>query len=244
MESNEITDSVKEALKKRLVTPLYGVFVLSWLFFHWRFVFAAFFVSEDKIFEATGLLKDEYLQAVYFNTSDPAFYILWVFPFLFTYLIIWHFPWWVSIPAFKQDLEYRTVKRKLEIASQKELEQKKVEELVVVTERVKKEKEVKQAEKEVERIDPTSQWREEYDGFSKSIFFHKFRDILNAIYKHNGNIKVVDQWETVFEIPQDILVYSHTNDLVNLDKTTSKIELTEKGRFFVKQISQKNGYLL
>ncbi len=244
MTNNEVVDSAKEAIRNRMVSPLYGTFIVSWLIFHWQFVYTAFFVSQDKIFQATGLLKNEYLQAVYFDFTDFIFYLLWILPVALTYLIIWHFPKWISIPAFKRDLEYRTTKKKLEIASQKELEQKKVEELVVATERVKKEKEVRQTEKEIERIDPTLQWKEEYELFRKSIFHHKFKDILKAVYKHSGNIKVFSDWGNQFELPQDILVYSHTNDLVNLDKSKEKIELTEKGKYFVKQISQESGYLL
>ena len=97
--NNEIVDSVKEASKKRLVTPLYGVFTLSWMVFHWELIYAALFVDQDKIWQATGLLKNQYLHTTFFNIHSWSFYMLWLLPIVLTYLIIWIFPKWISIPA-------------------------------------------------------------------------------------------------------------------------------------------------
>ena len=59
---NEIVDSFKSDLRERMTSPVYGIFIISWLALHWKFIFTMFFVSEDKILEKTFLLKHEYLE--------------------------------------------------------------------------------------------------------------------------------------------------------------------------------------
>ena len=234
---NEIIDSFGGILKKRLTSPIYGVFLLSWLVFHWKFVFTMFFVSEERIWDVTGLLKSDYLAKTFFNFSDLWFYFLWVLPFLTTYLVIWEFPQWISLPAFKKEVEYEAKKRKIEIIEQRKLEEENVKKLEVVTQKVQKQSEIK-------KLDPTAAWREDYEQFKKSIFYHKFSFILDSVYRHNGWVSVGTQTGEIFEIPKDILVYSHTNDLIALDREKRRIELTEKGKFFVKLFSLENLYLL
>lgn len=241
--NNEITDSFRDIMKKRLTSPIYGIFLISWIIFHWNFIFTIFFVSEDKIWNATGLLKNEYLEKTYFDFMNFKFYILWILPFIITYFIIWWFPKWISIPAFKKDEEYKTQKRIIEIIEKKKLEEENVKKLEVITRRTQKEREVKEQEKKIEKIDPTVKWQMEYaHQFRGKPFYGKFRYIIDSIYKYNGDIAVENEYGQgfKFEIPRDILVFSHTNDLITIDKKEGKIELTEKGKFFVKQFSSEN----
>jgi len=179
----------------------------------------------------TGLLKSDYLAQTFFNFSDPLFYVLWALPFLITYLVIWQFPKWLSVPAFKKEVEYETEKRRIEIIEQRKLEEENIRKLDVVAEKTKKEKKISQ-------IDPKIVWNEEFKQFKNSRIYRKFNLLVDSIYKHSGNVVEKDVYDNVsFEIPKDILVYSHTNDLINLDKIKNKIELTEKGKFFVKLFS-------
>mgnify|MGYP001614772465 FL=1 len=165
--------------------------------------------------------------------------MLWLLPIVLTYLIIWIFPKWISIPAFKKDVEYKTEKRRIEITAQKDLESQKIAELNVATVRIKKEKEVTKTKKEIEKIDPAQKWEGEYQNFKAQPLFSKFQSIIAAIYEHNGKISIYDSYNErySFQIPKDILAYSHTNDLVTFDKTKESIELTEKGKLFVRQYS-------
>ena len=70
---NEIVNSLKDTLNKRINSSVYGTFSLYWLVFHWNFIFTIFFVSEDKIWESTHLLKNDYLLKVFFNYYDLIF---------------------------------------------------------------------------------------------------------------------------------------------------------------------------
>lgn len=240
--NNEVTDSCKEYLEKKLNTPIYGTFLISWVIFHWQFLYTMFFVSEDKIIEITGLLKNDYLSRTFFDFSSLHFYLLWALPFFVTYAIIWIFPRWVSLPAFRKEEEYRIQKRKIRIIEQRKLgeeeiklEQENVRKLEVVGQKTLEEKKIKEA-------DPTIGWLEEYEQLKKiPSLYKRLNSLVDSIYKYNGRISVAGEWNSLeFEIPKDALVYFHTNDLIGLDRSKEKIELTAKGKFFIKKFSSEN----
>lgn len=238
---NEIINSLNSTLKKRLTTPIYGTFLVSWLIFHWEFIFTIFFVSEDKIWQSTGLLKNDYLIKEFFNFFGVYFYLGWILPFILTWLIIWRFPRWVSLPAFKKEEEYRLAKSRIRIAEQKKLEteeialeQEKKKKLDVVGETVQKEKEIK-------KLDPSITWKEEYEIFKNIQYYSDFNFIIESVYQNNGNISWYrgnNNFET--HIPKGILAYSHTNELIEFGNKNESINLTAKGKFFVKQFSIDN----
>lgn len=239
--NNEILDSTQQVFKKRLFSPIYGTFVITWVIVHWDFFVTLFFVSEDGIIEKTGLLKNEYLRGIFFDSSNFWSYVYFILPFILTYIIIWHFPKWVATPAFKEYLRTKTEQEKLTIEAQKQLELQKVEKLEIVTSRVKKEHEVKKTEKEITAIDPTADWQKEYEEFRNDQLFSQFQWVVDAIYKNNGQVRVYDSYHEryTFEVPQQVLVYAHTNDLITLDKERGIIEITEKGKYFIKQFSNQ-----
>ena len=55
--SNEAADSVKETIKERLNTSVYGWFTIFWSLFHWQFLTALFFVREEKFWESHHIFK-------------------------------------------------------------------------------------------------------------------------------------------------------------------------------------------
>lgn len=229
--SNEIMDSFVKNLGKRLTTPIYGTFLVSWSVFHWKFFVILLFVSEDKIWQKTGLLKQDYLYSVLCNYRDPYFYISWILPFVVTWLVIWKFSKWISLPAFKKEEEYRAEKKIIRIKEQKRieveeinLEKESVKRLDVVSEKTKKQNEIIQ-------IDPKVGWEEEYEQFTRSHLFKDFNKIIESIYVQSGYVST-----EYFEIPKEILAFSHSNGLVEFSDY-NKIELTDKGKFFVKNAS-------
>lgn len=238
---NEIINSFNNTLKKRLTTPIYGTFLVSWLIFHWEFIFVIFFVSEDKIWQSTGLLKNDYLIREFFNFSGWYFYLSWILPFVLTWLIIWKFPNWISLPAFKKEEEYRLAKNRIRVAEQKKLEteeikleQEKKKKLDIVSETVQK-------EKEIQELDPSINWKEEYEIFKNSQYYSNFNLIIESVYQRNGNISWYGENATYqTHIPKGILAYSHTNGLVEFGTGNKTINLTTKGKFFVKQFSLDN----
>lgn len=241
--NNEILDSFNGVIKKRLTTPIYGTFLLSWIIFHWKFIFSLFFVSEDKIWQATGLLKNDYLSKEFFNFSDWYFYVSWIMPIILTWLIIWKFPKWISIPAFKKAEEEKTEKIIIKINEQKKIE---TGQIKLQEENIKKIKTVAQKtkkEKEIEKLDPTINWKEEFEQFKKHHIFYKFKQIIESLYKHNGRITLFTSGGYSRVVGPDILALAHSKELINIknDKNSIEvIELTNKGKFFVSKYLEEN----
>lgn len=238
---NEIINSFNGVLKKRLTTPIYGTFLVSWLILHWEFIFVIFFVSEDKIWQSTGLLKNDYLIREFFNFSNWHFYLSWILPFILTWLVIWKFPGWISLPAFRKEEEYRLAKSRIRIAEQKKLEaeeikleQEKKKKLDIVSETIQK-------EKEIQKSDPSIIWKEEYVLFKRTQYYSDFNLLIESVYQRNGDIHWYKENTGLrTSLPKGVLAYSHANGLVEFSSGNKVISLTEKGKFFVKQFSSDN----
>lgn len=238
IKGNEILDSANVVLKKKLTVQIYGVFMFSWAVFHWELLYAAFFVSEDKILHKTGLLRNEYLTKQFFNYHDPKFYIDWVLPLILTWAVIWVFPKYIILPAFRKEEEQRIEKCKISLECERKLEQEStrlekqsIKKLEATSKKVQKEKAIK-------KIDPQALWLGEYEQFKKLSIYNKFSYIIDSVYSHAGQVKTGYSMGVYrFEVPRDILVYADTNELVAFSADKTKISLTNKGRMFVKQFT-------
>jgi hypothetical protein len=238
-ENNEFVQSTNIALRERLTSPFYGYFICSWFLFNWKIFYVAFFVDQNNILSKTGLLRDQYLQQTFPVFGSINFYLHFIFyPFFATILFFWIFPY-LTREYYRKSLKNQKALQKIEIQESIEIkkEEKKLiqEETKVIDENIKKSKQEKRAQIET----PEVLWEKEYKEFLKSIFWSKLDLIIDSIYEHGGDIKIYDDYNNryTFQIPKDILVYAHTNELVTLDKIKEKIELTEKGKFFVKRFS-------
>jgi hypothetical protein len=67
-------------------------------------------------------------------------------------------------------------------------------------------------------------------------FANKFHEITDSYYKHKGLISDYNYGDR-FEVSKDILVYAHSNELIEIDITTNRITLTPKGKYFVSKFS-------
>jgi|SRR3989344_2445801 len=230
----EIFNSIIKTANGRLTNSLYGTFFISWLVFHWNFVFSIFLLDDEKILQISGLLKNDYLWQKYFNLSDLYFWFSWVMPFILTYIIIWKLPKWILLDAYDKTEEYETEKKIIKITQQRKIEQEDVKlqeqtakKVTAVAKQVIEEKKIKEA-------DPTIGWSEDYEKFKKLDFAHKFSKIIESYYKRQGNIVFYNDYnQIVFEISEDILAYVHSNGIVDIDKDLNKIEMTEKGKYFI-----------
>lgn len=239
--NNEIVDSVKDALKKKLSSYIYGTFIIYWLVFHWKFVYTIFFISEDIVLKTQGLLKNEYLSIMFFDYKSLYFWASWVLPFLFTYTTIWMLPKYVLLKAFEKEEEYETNKRVFKISQEKmiesaraNLEQQTAKKITAVAKQVVGERKIKEA-------DPTIGWKIDFDDFIKTSFYKNFDALIQSIYQEGGSVtKFNDYGNLRFQVNKDLLAYAHTNDLIGFTRDPDKIALTEKGKFFVKQYSVLN----
>lgn len=247
-ENNEIIKSVKDNIEDKATSPVYGVFIISWLIFHWKFVYTAIFVSEEKIWMATGgTLKSDYLTQTFFNFSDISFYLLLALPFLFTWLFIWKFPKWISIPAFKKSQESDTEKLEIKLQNRISILRGRLKITEVIEEETKRKKEIKEQEKEIKEIDPMTEWLKEFEQVFLSA--EDTEAIIvgsKAIYETGGKF-VNMQTKTN---PGYNTYISSTSlsrlDALGLIKIRSDrrdaMEFTEKGKFFIREL-QKKGVL-
>ncbi len=246
LQNNEILKSLQDGVEEKVTSPIYGVFIISWLFFHWKFVYTAVFVSEEKIWVfSSGMLKNDYLSKTFFNFSDPWFYASWVLPIFFTWLFVWKFPKWISIPAFKKSQEYQAEKLEVKIETEARLPQKQLRMVELMEKKTVKEKEIKEKEKEIKEIDPTIEWLKEFNQVllnEKDV--QAIKEGSGAIYQTNGRFVSNPQ-----EINRGYNTYISSSSLSRLDaldlikilsERRNVMEFTEKGKFFVRELQKKN----
>lgn len=242
----EIANSIMEVTKNRLTNSLYGTFFVSWLFFHWNFVYAVFVVDDSMILQIAGLLKNDYLLQKYFDIHDVYFWISWIAPFILTYLIIWKLPGWILLDAYGKTEEYEEKKKIIKISQQRRIEQ---EEARLQEQTAKKVTAVaKQAveERKMKEADPTIEWEKEFQDFKNSGLYYSFSSIVKAIYENNGNVDNLNNFGERLSrlVPEKILSYAHSSDLVDFaDQANEKIKLTPKGKYFTKRFQEMSNFL-
>lgn len=238
----ELLESTVESIKHRLTNALYGTFVISWMIFHWNFLFALFFLDDGMIFNQSHLLKNDYLVEKYFNLYSWYFWFSWTMPLVITYIVIWQLPRLLLLRAHDKNEKYEADKKIIEISHKKRMEQ----EMVKLEEQTAKKitAVAKQAveEKKIKEINPSSGWNIDYLRFKSLSLFYKFPKIIESYYKRSGDITVTDNFgqHTVFEIPQDILAYAHSNGLIEIDNNKKKINMTDKGKYFINKSLEEN----
>lgn len=231
----EIVSSITETVKNRLTNSLYGTFFVTWLVFHWNFVFSVFSLDDTKILQMTGLLKNDYLYQKYFYINNLYFWFSWIMPFILTYIIIWHFPKWVLIKAYKKTEEYKTEKIIIKISQKRKIEREDTELQKQTAKRVSATVEKFVEEKKIKEANPMVGWDEDYEKFKRLDFFYNFSKIIESYYKRKADIVEKDNFDekVIFEIPEDILAYAHSNEIIEIDKKSNKIEMTTKGKYFI-----------
>ncbi len=237
---NEVTDSLLDGFRKRLTTPLYGTFLISWIIFHWEFLYTAFFVSEENILLATKMLKNDYLNHKFFNFFDWYFYASWILPFIVTWLIIWILPRKILLPAFEKEEEYRVEKIKSRIRFERQIVSEETSLAKETTKKFEAEKEKADQKKIVEKTDPTNFWEKEYLEFKNTKYFVEFDKVVQSVYKKGGRT----EWDwgstKAYAMSESFLAYLHTHELVTLedgDQGEPLIALTDKGKYYVRKYS-------
>jgi ABC-type multidrug transport system fused ATPase/permease subunit len=228
---NEIFDFVREKINDIFDSSVYGTFIVYWFIFHWKFIITIFFVSEEQIEKIKyGVLKTDYLAQLLWDVQHPFLSALvFILPIFFTFLSIWVFPKLFVFRAYERQKLNNREKGRID----NEINKKYLNEInTIKTIEIDNEKK----QKELERG-----WLSEYYIFrDKTKLYDDFIFIKKSIYYYNGNIKVEDEMSFdinrktyQFEIPLDILSYCHSNNLINIDNNRGKIELTDKGKYFM-----------
>lgn len=222
---SEILSSLHADFKERLASPVYGVFIITWSIVNWEFVYTALFVSEEKIWEATeGVLKNTYLKESFFNYVSFEFYLRLLVPAFLTWLIIWHLPKYITLPAFKQSEINRN--EKFKILNQIKLESSKLELKQVTLEGEKIEK-----EEEVGRL-KNQRAVDEYNKLKVNPLFTQFSKVVDIIYSSGGK---TGEWENGYymkKINPNLLALLDTKGLIKISEIDREetIEFTSLGR--------------
>ncbi len=232
----EILSSIHNDFKERFSSPVYGVFIASWLAVNWEFVYTAFFVSEDKIWESTqGLLKNEYLVNTFFNYSSYTFYIHALLPVVLTWLFIWHFPKYISIPAFREAEQNRNLKIEIANNLKIKLSEQKLHQIEIEEETIEKEIDIVKSKREI--------GSEEYAKLRAHPLFKKIPQVIDVIYRNGGETRF---WNSSGylenRIDSDILAFLDTKGLLKIggQGENENIELTELGKSVFAQYLEDN----
>lgn len=225
----EIITSLHNDFRDKMASPIYGIFIVAWAVFNWNFLYALFFLSEEKIWYATnGMLKNDYLLYRYFDFHSLFFYLKLIVPVGITYFLIWHFPKFISIPAYEKseenNFQKKLIKNRLEILlGQQELEKAEIKE-----KKIEKEKEIVKSEYELEDVD--------YEKIKNHKLFPKIDQIIDSIYKESGDTSYWGNNGRLEKyIDSDVLAWMHANGFILIEGSGAKekIELTERGKRFI-----------
>ncbi len=235
-ENNELVQSTNNALQERISSPFYGYFLISWFLINWELLYSAFFLDQNIIFEKTGLLRNEYVLSQLLTGKNLLFDFIFI-PFIITCLFFWIFPYGTRI-FFRRNIKNQRALKIIELQESQKEKKKQKELIQEETALIKKEIEKNKIEKIAERESPEILWTKEFDEFRKTLLFEDFSFIIESIYKHNKNISIQGPHEyssPIFQIPSNILAYTHLRNLVEISNDGRKISLTDKGKFFAKK---------
>lgn len=245
-------EDIEKEADNKLSNPFYFNLIMYEIIFHWKFFVVLFFVSEDNILKHYNILKVEYLANILFFNGYSSFD--WYYnPYRWLYLIIVGFllPIGMTILSvwFFEDLFLRKAKLKVEtdkletkrqtVNIEKRFLEVSKQEIKIVS----AQKRIKEEKKNI--LDDEDKLFLEYESFKLKPVFKNFIKLIDSVYKHNGRVKINSYPGPGFEVPQDILIYADTNNIVkftNFNKDV--IEFTERGKIFVKFFSEDQNKLV
>lgn len=229
---NEVVESTEGAFKDRLASPFYGYFVLSWLLVNWKIPYAAFFLDQSIIQQKTGLLRNEYVESLFPQSYSWTFMIYFIaLPFVLTVLTFWVFPF-ITRFFFQKNIRNKIALQVIELKERNKVTKQKRD--VVKEDTALLVSEAKRA-KEFQKIaedNPEIGWEREFKNFRSSRLYFLFKQIVDTVYSHNGYVQ-----DGAFSLDREMLVYTDSNGLTRM-VGINKIELTGKGKYFVKRYSE------
>lgn len=247
-----MNDGFWKWIEERSKIQFYAVFIFIWISLHWKVWTILFFVSEEEILAKYHLLKVDYITG-YANIflphgllglGDEIIYwinllLCLIVAGLIAYLCVWHLPSWVLLPAYKKEREHEFNKQKENLKFEKQLLKLKEQNVEREKDIVISQVEVASKKEEVDKSQSTG-WRREYLSFKKNNTFQLFEELIESLYVHSGEVSVYDQYANsyTFQLDKDLLAYADSNNLVEYDRRSGTIELTEKGKYFVTQYQE------
>lgn len=234
---SEFTDSIGEAIKRRVVSTTLMTYLFFWIVYHWQVLYVTLFVNQDLILQKFGMLKNEYVNT-YFVTWDGWSTVLgYLIPLVLTVLFVWPIPKYILIHAYRQEQRHKVDRRKVRIEEEEKILVKK-ESLAKQTQKtLEAEIDTAKIEKEAAIEDPTILWKQDYDKFQRNGLNNILSDIATAVYTGQGKTvrfysDEAREWVGA-KLSKDTLAIADTNNLIVVKD--GRISLTEKGKFFMSQ---------
>lgn len=230
---SEIMASIAKWFKDRTTSPLYGTFILSAILLNWKLFYILFWQNEEYLL----LPRIEYVQQTILDQQSFWSHLarLTIFPVISTYLIIWWLPM-LSNWAHKKHIEFYYERKLIFDKARLEYENKEKKTLISIATLKKEQVEVK---KEIQKNTlPEDEWLVEFEDFKKNILFKKLKQLKDVLYEYGGKTVVGGERQ----VNSDILAMAHTKGLILIKESgyQEKIELTEKGKFFLKKYLENN----
>ena len=228
-------------MSDKVISPFYGAFVISWLAWNWKVWYLTFFVDSNLLLRNKDILKIDYILNVYGGSN------LWhliyglghliILPFLSAWFFIYIFPK-ITCKFYEKSIENENINKLIRLKKEKELSQ--AEEIQFKAKRAKLEEEEKFLEKKkaIKQIksekSQEEKWDEEFEEFKRTKYFLNFATIKRSYYD-------TDRWAS--DIPSDIKAYCDSNGVIEMvdHGNSSKISLTNKGKYFMKRYLAEKG---
>lgn len=251
----ELATSFKAILYDRIVSPLSGAFIVSWLVFNWKII-VLLILGETPILDRIKFIEDNYL-------SEKS---LLISPILSTLFLIIVYPWlsniaywiWQKALSFKVNTRIKfenssplTLEQSIEL--RKEIQRKDrefVELLSDKNEKIKsldeninflngllneKEKDLLQLKNKQDQNTIPNIKQSDNNDDNVNIWTREFHDrISRGPYLHDNFRAVMDTilGKSRQPLTDSVLRYFISADLVDLDDMNGKISLTKKGKHF------------
>ncbi len=229
----DIIDSITKWVKERSTSPMYGTFIFSVILWNWKFFYVLFWQEEEKL----SLPRIEYVQQNFLNSQTWPIHITFfcVLPLVSTYIIIWWLPLlnnWVH----KKHLSFYYSKKSIIDSARLDYEKKQEKNLKLIS-LVKKEQ--VEARKEINKnVSQEDRLILDFEEFKKMKSYHEvMKQIKDAIYDNNGRLMLWNGVVDVAAVTSDNLAVADSKKIVILSGVGDgrKIELTEKGKFFMEK---------
>lgn len=237
-------ESFIDFLKKRATSTFLVSYSAFWVAYHWEGIITLFATSQDLIMTKYGLLKNEYIAKYFFgiiyNNEWDWGLILWkiggfIVPLILAYIYVWWLPKWILNPSYKKEVNYRIDRRIIKNEAEKRLvksETKKVESKIELLEK----------QEEMHDIDPEIDWELDFDKYLSTngmTGLDALANLKEVIYAQSGWV----EWSGNIAMSSTELMLCDTNELIRFEgdidgQDTSRVSLTEKGKFFLKEWSK------
>ncbi len=206
---------------------MYGTFIIAWCVWNWDFLYITFFVDQDLIMEKYGLLKIEYLDCFYSWFSFSTWRDFLILPLFSVCAILWKpLPW---LDYFFDNKHGEHVKRKKKDALKRQMELEKEEKDLLGAQKEKLETK-KEVEEIKQNLTDEDKWNSEltYLINNNESLDIAMKQMKESIYNHQGRLHLSN-------MPKEVLTYLDLNAFIRFkDGDTNVIEMTPKGRFFLK----------